>query len=145
MSEVKSFEFEVEPLLDAAREATGLNDFGDSRFREGLAVLCEMLDTTAGLDERGRRSNWKRLLRLLATRLRVEAAFSAHPEIREREITRPIFLTGLPRTGTSATFNLLGMDPAARPLLLWEGTFPEPLEGLEEGALVLSGFSRPVV
>jgi hypothetical protein len=64
----------------------------------------------------------------------VEAAFKAHPEIREREIRRPMFLTGLPRTGTSATFNVLGMDPAARPLLLWEGTFPEPLEGLEEGA-----------
>jgi hypothetical protein len=134
LSEVGSFEFKIEPLLEAAREATGLDDFGDPRFREGLVVLCEMLDSTAGLDERGRRSNWKRLLRLLATRLRVEAAFTAHPEIHERKILRPMFLSGLPRTGTSATFNLLGMDPAARPLLLWEGTFPEPLEGLEEGA-----------
>jgi hypothetical protein len=56
-----------------------------------------------------------------------------HPEIREREIKRPFFLTGLPRTGTSALFNLLGKDPATRPLLLWEGVFPDPVEGLEPG------------
>ena len=134
MTEAPSYPFEVAPLLEAAREATGLADFGEDRFEEGLVSLCKTLDSTAGLDERGKRSNWKRLLRLLATRLRVEAAFKAHPEIREREIRRPMFLTGLPRTGTSATFNMLGMDPAARPLLLWEGTFPEPLDGLEEGA-----------
>lgn len=133
VNEENPYEFKVAPLLQAAREATGLEDFGDPRFEEGLGVLCEMLATGAGLGESGRRTNWKRLLRLLATRLRVEAAFGAHPEIREREIRRPMFLTGLPRTGTSATFNLLGMDPATRPLLLWEGTFPEPLDGLEEG------------
>jgi len=43
-------------------------------------------------------------------------------------------LTGLPRSGTSALFNLLGADPAARPLLLWETQFPDPFEGLEPGA-----------
>ncbi len=134
MSEEGVYEFDPEKLLAAAREASGLSDFGDSRFEEGLGSLCRTLDTSAGLSERGRRSNWKRLLRLLTTRLRVQAAFDKHPEIREREIRRPFFLTGLPRTGTSATFNLLGVDPAARPLLLWEGTFPEPLEGLEAGA-----------
>ncbi len=42
-------------------------------------------------------------------------------------------LTGMPRSGTSALFNLLAADPAARPLLLWEATFPDPLEGLEPG------------
>lgn len=134
MSEASRDEFDVEALLAEARAETGLEDFGDPRFVEGLRVLCEMLATTAGLTQRGRRSNRKRLVRLLATRLRVEAAFARHPEIREREIERPMFLTGLPRTGTSATFNLLGMDPAARPLLLWEGTFPDPLEGMEPRA-----------
>jgi hypothetical protein len=134
LTESSAYEFDVAVLLEAACQAAGLDDFGDKRFSEGLAVLCEALDSNAGLSEKGRRSHWKRLVRLLATRLRVEAAFKGHPEIREREIKRPMFLTGLPRTGTSATFNLLGKDPAARPLLLWEGTFPEPLEGLEEGA-----------
>lgn len=134
MSQSETDSFDVAALLDAARAEAGLEDFGEPPFEEGLRVLCETLETTAGLTEKGRRSNRGRLVRLLLTRLRVAAAFARYPEIHDRKIERPMFLTGLPRTGTSATFNLLGMDPAARPLLLWEGTFPDPLEGLAPGA-----------
>ena len=126
--------FDIDGLLAAARSQAGQEDFGDDRFREGLRVFCEMLDGKAGLTDKGRKSNYGRLVRLLSTRLNVAAGFGRHPEIHDRSIDRPLFLTGLPRTGTSATFNLLGMDPAARPLLLWEGTFPDPLEGLPADA-----------
>ena len=126
--------FDIDGLLEAARSQAGQDDFGDGRFREGLRVFCEMLEGQAGLTEKGRKSNHARLVRLLSTRLNIEAAFARHPEIHDQNIGRPLFLTGLPRTGTSATFNLLGMDPAARPLLLWEGTFPDPLEGLPADA-----------
>jgi len=125
--------FTVDAALAAAEKATGLSDFGDDAFREGLAVLLETYDTTAGLSEKGRHMNWKRVVDLLATRLRVERALALHPEIREREIRRPLFLTGLPRTGTSALFNLLGRDPVSRPLYLWEGMAPDPVEGLAPG------------
>jgi hypothetical protein len=127
------YPFSEPALLEIARRATGLSDFGDSSFREGLHVLLETYDTTAGLSESGRKMNWQRLVQRLSTRLRVERAFARHPEIRDREIRRPMYLTGLPRTGTSALFNLLAVDPAARPLLLWEGLFPDPVEGLEPG------------
>jgi Sulfotransferase family len=125
-------DFSEEAVLEEARRATGLSDFGDPGFREGLRVL---LGTYAreDLTERGRRRARRRVLQLLSTRLRVQDAWLRHPEIRQREIRRPLYLTGLPRTGTSALFNLLGVDPAARPLLLWEGTFPDPLEDLAPG------------
>jgi hypothetical protein len=45
-----------------------------------------------------------------------------------------MLLTGLPRSGTSALFNLLAADPAARALLLWETQFPDPMEGLAPAA-----------
>ncbi|MFL2935235.1 MAG: sulfotransferase family protein [Myxococcota bacterium] len=134
MGASEEFVFDVNVLMDRAHADTGLDDFGDERFKKGLSALCETLDTTAGLSESGRKMNWRRIVRLLGTRLRVEAAFKRHPEIRDRQIQSPIFLTGLPRSGTSATFNLLGCDPASRPLLLWEGTFPDPLEGLPPDA-----------
>jgi hypothetical protein len=121
-----------ESLLSEARERTGLSDFGDSRFHEGLRVLLETYER-AGLTEKGRKSARRRVSQLLQTRLRIEAAFRRHSEIREREIRSPVYLTGLPRTGTSALFNLLGMDPASRPLLTWEGMFPDPIEGLAPG------------
>jgi hypothetical protein len=120
-----------EALLDEARAKTGLDDFGDPSFREGLGALLELYDLPGGLTARGRRSQRRRLLGLLENRLRVAEAFRRRPEIRERAITRPLFLTGLPRTGTSALFNLLGSDPASRPLLLWEGNHPDPLEGAD--------------
>jgi hypothetical protein len=129
----EEFEFSEESVLEAAREATGLSDFGDEDFREGLRVLLTTYDKTAGFNEKGRRRFYRRVVQLLSQRLKIEAAFARHPEIRERQIRRPVYLTGLPRTGTSALFNLLAMDPAARPLLLWEGIFPDPLEDLEPG------------
>jgi hypothetical protein len=119
-------------LLAEARETTGLEDFGDEAFRPGLRAL---LETYAGnaFSERGHRRNRRRVLTLLQTRLRVEAALARHPEILERPVAHPIVLTGLPRSATSALFNLLGEDPAARPLLLWETQCPDPLEDLAPG------------
>jgi hypothetical protein len=125
--------FDEEELLAEARAATGLSDFGDPAFREGLRVLLETYDRGAGFDARGRRRFRRRVVQLLATRLRVEEAWKRHPEALAREIRSPVYLTGLPRTGTSALFNLLAADPAARPLRLWEGTFPDPAEGLAPG------------
>ena len=130
MSEI---EFREDLALAEAREATGLSDFGDEGFREGLRVLLETYRKTARFNEKGRRRNWRRVVQLLSTRLRVQAAFEKHSQIRARAIRRPMVLTGLPRSGTSALFNLLAAHPEARPLRLWEAIFPDPLEGLEPG------------
>lgn len=124
--------FDQDELLEEAQKAAGLEDFGPDDFREGLGVLIETIERNP-FSEKGRRRNRQRLLQLLGTRLRVQEAFRRHPEIRDRKIVRPMFLTGLPRSGTSALFNLLAADPAARPLLLWETQFPDPAEGLAPG------------
>lgn len=115
-------------LMEDAREAAGgLEDFGDPAFRHGLEVLVETYER-AGLKPGGRKRTRGRLVQLLTNRLLTEKAHRDHPEIREIEIKQPVYLTGFPRTGTSALFNLLGKDPSARPLLLWEGMFPTPLD-----------------
>jgi hypothetical protein len=125
MSEIH---FEEETLLrDATAAAGGADDFGGENFRAGLRSLIETYERNPWT-EKGRRQNRRRLVSLLATRLKIEAAFARHPEIRERVIAQPMVLTGLPRSGTSALFNLLAEDPAARALLLWETQFPDPLE-----------------
>jgi hypothetical protein len=122
----------VAVIVEEARRRAGLTDFGDEGFREGLGVLLQVY-AAAGFTDAGVSNRRDRILHLLTTRLRVIDALRRHPEIRDREIREPVFLTGLPRTGTSALFNLLAADPAARPLLLWEGIFPDPAEGLEPG------------
>ncbi len=132
--------FDPEELIEEARKATGLDDFGPESFREGLAALVATYDT-GGFNERGRKRNRRRLVDLLSTRLRVQDAWNRHPEVLERPVPKPMVLTGLPRSGTSALFNLLACDPAARPLLLWESMFPDPLPGFEPGAA--AGSSDP--
>jgi len=120
--------FDVNTLLAEAQAATGLSDFGGDDFKPGLQKLIDTY-TNNGFDERGIKRNRKRLVKLLQVRLKMEAAWQQHPEIREVNIKAPMFLTGLPRTGTSALLNLLSQDFAARPLKLWEGMSPDPLPG----------------
>lgn len=132
----------MDPLLDDAKKATGLSDFGFGRygdFRADFTALLAAYDGAMKLTERGRRATRRRMLGLLINRLRVVEALKKDPAIHTRALKKPLFLTGLPRTGTSALFNLLASDPSARPLLLWEGNHPDPIEvppGQEDPRLV---------
>jgi len=123
---------EADLLAEARAAAGGLSDFG-SGYREGLRVLLRTYDENP-FHERGRARNRRQLVRWLVTRLHVIETWQRHPEIRTRAIRRPWFLTGLPRSGTSALFNLLAADPSARALQNWEARIPEPLAGLAPGA-----------
>ncbi len=124
--------FDVREILEESRKGAGLEDFGPGDIRPGLEALAATYET-GGFNERGRKRNRRRLVQLLVTRLKMQAVFDANPEILERPIRKPMVLTGMPRSGTSALFNLLARDPSARPLLLWETQFPDPLEGLKPG------------
>jgi len=131
MSEPSDVHFDRQQIVDEARKATGLDDFGPQDFRPGLDALIATYDG-GRFNERGRKRNRRRLVQLLATRLKMQAAWNAHPEILERPVRKPMVLTGLPRSGTSALFNLLACDPVTRALLLWETQFPDPIP-LERG------------
>ena len=122
-----------ESVLAEARAATGLEDFGDESFHGGLRALLRTYAENP-FSEKGRRRNRRRVVTLLSTRLKLEAALRRHPEVLARPVRNPVVLTGLPRSATSALFNLLGEDPAARPLRLWETQCPDPLEELAPGA-----------
>ncbi|HEY9032659.1 MAG TPA: sulfotransferase [Pseudomonadales bacterium] len=124
--------FDIDSVLREARQKTGLDDFGDNDFIEGLGVLLETYDNN-GYTEKGRKRNRRRVVDLLAARLRIEQAFKDYPQILDEKIVQPMYLTGLPRTGTSALLNLLANDPAARPLKLWEGMMPDPCENFQHG------------
>ncbi|MCZ6829343.1 MAG: sulfotransferase [Gammaproteobacteria bacterium] len=125
--------FDAEALLTQARAATGLENFGADHFREGLQVLLETYDRN--VQDPGSRNKCRETVQgRLITRLKMQAAFDRHPEILDIELKTPMFVTGLPRTGTSALVNLLASDPATKALLLWEIHYPEPLEGLKPGA-----------
>jgi hypothetical protein len=62
----------------------------------------------------------------LVARQLSEAAWARHPEHVDVPIERPIFVTGLPRTGTTALHRLLTVDPAHQGLELWLTEVPQP-------------------
>jgi hypothetical protein len=66
------------------------------------------------------------LLRLLENRLRMESVHRAHPEITAAPVPTPLFIVGLPRTGTTILYELLAQDPESRVPMSWEVQFPWP-------------------
>jgi len=116
----------VAALLDRARAATGLEDFGAAGFREGLERLVAAADAEARLNELGRASLEGQIVDLLSQRLQVEHWYAQHPEIDQQQIVAPLIGLGLPRTGSTALSHMLAEDPAVRVLRNWESLQPCP-------------------
>lgn len=119
-----SLVLEPGPLMAAAVEQTGLDDFGDPGFEERLDMLCGALRTEAGLSPAGLTGQHAMLTGLLKSRLLIEDLVARNPSILDERIERPIVICGLPRTGTTHLHNLLSADPALRSLPYWESLEP---------------------
>lgn len=113
-------------LLAEASRKTGLDDFGDERFRDPLRRLLHSYETEAHLTTLGRTVARADVLRTLESRLRIVGAHRRHPEIGAGPVRAPLFIIGLPRTGTSILHELLAMDPAMRVPMTWEVMHPWP-------------------
>ncbi len=113
-------------LMQRARAATSLHDFGEDSFREGLEILLGAIEREARLTERGRTGFEMQVVEMLSNRLQVEHWYRMHPQIDEQEIVAPLIGLGLPRTGSSALSCMLGEDPAVRCIRAWEAQTPCP-------------------
>lgn len=111
---------QTEALLASAQQQTGLSDLGDESILEGLNLLVASLNNEAKLTEAGTQRWGASITATLANRMQVEDYLKKHPELLERPIEKPMFVFGLPRTGTTLTINLLNADPARRCFLRWE-------------------------
>lgn len=114
-----------ESLMQAARDATGLDDFGPDDFEEGFAVLLESYAKDANLTDLGVQLAHDEIVGDLVGRLQVVEQLKQRPEILETELERPIFILGLPRTGTTTIHHLLQQDPDSQVLEYWLGVVPK--------------------
>lgn len=124
----------VEDLHASAARAVGMEDFGDGAdaHREALGVLLDSLHADAGLTPAGSKY-WRSVLKgALVARLIAQAGFAAQDGAAAHDgaglpgTARPVVVTGLPRTGTTALHRLLGADPANQGLELWLTEVPQP-------------------
>lgn len=109
----------------AAAEA-GSADFGPDDHRLGLRVLLQSMDYDPRFSQRGRTIAWGNLVNTLAARARAARAMAAAPETALLPIDRPVVITGLHRTGTTALHKLLSVDPQFQGLESWLTAAPMP-------------------
>lgn len=117
--------FIADELIEAARAATGLQRFDSESFREGLDIL---LADASKVDypEMGVQRFRGSVIGALSNRLKISAYLEQRPELLKSPIERPVFVFGIPRTGTTLLSNLLAADPARRSPLTWEIDDPVP-------------------
>jgi hypothetical protein len=126
----------AEDLMREARERTGLADFGPPTFREGLErFLQSMRESEARyFTQEGVARLTPGFVDKLVARLQVEDWYAKHPEVEAEQPERPLLITGLPRTGTSAFASILSLEPSFRCLRPWETGAPTPAPSLETEA-----------
>ncbi len=115
----------VDQLIEAARKQTGLEKFDSDSYREGLEVLVADMNNVA-YSESGVARNQGSLVGYLAARLKTTDYLAKRPELLQRPIEKPVFVFGIPRTGTTLLSNLFACDPARRSPLTWEIDDPVP-------------------
>lgn len=111
---------QADHLLARARKETGLDDFGDMEFLEPLQLLIREFEANANADLAGRQVFGQMLVGSLRNRLRIRRAIHDQPEITRQVIGAPVFVLGLPRTGTTLLQGLLANVSYLRTLLRWE-------------------------
>jgi len=118
---------DADVLHEKAIRETGLDDFGAGDYRERLEVYLAALREISGLHGAGVVNLHSQLLQCLKNRLLLTDLLKRHPEIHDIDLVSPVFITGLPRTGTTHLHNLIGTSSAFRTLPYWEGVEPFPL------------------
>jgi hypothetical protein len=122
-----------EDLIERARRRAGLQDFGDTRFREGLRVFLRACAEEAELSLFGCLGTRWDVGRLLSNLLRLRDEELRSPGILEEPIVRPIFITGLPRSGTTFLHQVLAADEGNQVPRVWQLIHPYPSRSDQTG------------
>jgi hypothetical protein len=119
-------------LLDQARKATGLSDFGDPWFLRPLEALVGFINAECGLVTTDCMSV-QILVGTLGDRLKLVEFLKLHPKAREEKVAIAGMIIGLPRGGSTLLQRLLTASPQLTSTYWWELLNPIPLPGEQCG------------
>jgi len=117
-------------LVTAVQRSGGLSNFGDPTFKPALEILVDSINQEGKLSATGAHIFSERLIESLVTRLTFEQQLKQHPEILDEPLHNPVFIIGLPRTGTTMLHRVLASDSRFYTPLWWEVRFPVPIPGV---------------
>ena len=118
--------FDADELIAAAQRKTGLRSFGDDGFRAPLEMLLRACAAEAAPSVVGRATIRWDVIRLLTNLLRFQQAEDRTPDILLEPVERPVFITGLPRSGTTFLHKLMMLDAANQVPRIWQTIHPYP-------------------
>ena len=107
-------------IVGAAHAKSGTPLPDSDSWREGLEILVNDHAREKSLTERGEQMIRNRYADILAARMKVDDYVRKNPAVVDAPVKRPVFILGLPRTGTTMVSYLMDADPASRSLLRWE-------------------------
>src|SRR3954469_18518639 len=115
----------VADAIESAQHRHGITDLHTDSFREGLDVVVEAINADPQTPQREARL-FAECRRAVMNRLRIDDWWHRH-DVAEQAIVRPVFVIGMPRTGTTVLVNLLARDLTdCRVLWHWEIDDPVP-------------------
>ena len=117
---------EAEVLLAAALKRARRKEFDDPSFVPPLQRLIASCNAESDLNRLGRNAVKFEIRRSLHNLLEFERRERDNPEVLDRPIERPIFITGMPRSGSTFLHRLLVRDPAVAAPLSWRLVHPHP-------------------
>jgi hypothetical protein len=123
---VRSTSPSASKLIETAKRRCRLDDFGEGDFSEPLSRLLESCHREARLNVIGKMALRGDIVRILCNRLLLARDRKLYPEIAQQRVREPLFIVGLPRSGTTLLHMLLATDPAHRAPLTWEVMSPSP-------------------
>jgi hypothetical protein len=132
-AEAEPLDMSVVAVLAAARAQTGLDDFGPRDFEERLARLLAEVQADANVWRMAKAQFVGFCVKAAANRLKNCEFLKRHPEIEQIVIDRPIFIVGLPRSGTTHLENLIAADRRLRYLPVYLGSEAVPTPGEQSG------------
>jgi hypothetical protein len=117
----------LDSILDeGSQRAGGETDLGPVPFVEPLELVLSSLEDEARLNVIGRMIARERMVGHTANRLGYVHDRKVDSSIAEQKIVKPVFIIGMPRTGTTILHDILASDPANRAPMTWEVMFPSP-------------------
>ena len=111
---------------ELAAERAGSSDFGGDDYLEGLRIVLLSMDRDPRFTPRGRRIAWGSVINTLAARANAIRSMRDNPGFDDQPLLRPVVITGIPRTGTTALHKLMAVDPQFQGLETWLNAAPQP-------------------
>lgn len=125
------FRHAVDQVHDIVASEVGSDDFGPGDYLAGLKALLQSMDYDPHFTENGRRIAWARVIGTLRGRAHAFKSMKENPGFEDYEISSPVVIVGVPRTGTTALHRLMAVDRRFQGLQTWLLDSPMPRPPIE--------------